>query len=114
MAQEPRHPGPSPWSRSSVAGVDTSIAGAGGPPPARTADALIELRQVTNMALEQVQDVTDLLADVTRMLADAHSARPGSLAQITVAVRTLRHVADELESLTRRKPGERAPGRCAR
>ncbi|HEV7651314.1 MAG TPA: hypothetical protein VGP26_24455 [Actinophytocola sp.] len=119
MTEHPKRSFASPWNQPPPVDVDPSeggsTAGAGAPPPARAAEEVVELRAVTNTVLEQVQDAVDLLADVTRMLADAHSARPGALVQITVAADSLRHAANQLEGLTRRETGEHAPaGRLAR
>jgi hypothetical protein len=86
-----------------VRGTDRSMSGAGAPPPRQSAADIVELRVVVNAALEHNQDVSE-------MLADALSGQPGSLAQITVAVNTLRFMADELEVLTRRETSERTPG----
>lgn len=88
-----------PWSRPPLAGTDAANAGPGTPPPGRTAEEADKLRATTRAVMEQVQDVQDLLADVLHALADAHSARAGALAQISVAANTLRSSAGQLEAL---------------
>jgi hypothetical protein len=93
------------WSRPRIAGDDPATSGRGAPPPGRTADEVTELRTVVGTALDQVQDVVDLLTDLV-----SSAGRPGALAQVTAATHTLRTAASALESLTRPVAGERPPG----
>lgn len=89
---------PAVWSRWSKLDADRSASGAGSAPPGLSAAEVIEVRVAATVAIGHINEVSYLLAD-------ALSPRPGVLAQITVAVFILRIAADELEALTRREGG---------